>query len=294
LAASRNPVLRRLGFGEAERAVLVHADDLGLCPATALAFADLLDAGLVATGSVMVPAPAFCDVSAFCSRDPEADVGVHLTLTCEWEETRWRPVSTRDPATGLVDADGGFPARSAVVAAGADLSALRREIDAQVGLARRAGIDVTHADAHMLALLSPRLLPVYRQAAERWGLPVPLLEPAGDFSPLAGLAAEAFGLLGRGGGTGPAVCDHWVTLRLKRPEDRIGQAKRLFDSLPPGLTQLSIHPALDTPELRAIAPDWRCRVADWEAFRSAELRDHVARAGIRVIGYRAVRKAMAA
>jgi len=64
---------------------------------------------------------------------------------------------------------------------------------------------------------------------------------------------------------------------------------RVFDSLPPGLTHFILHPACDTPELRAIAPDWRGRVADYRAFTSPELRDYVRDAGIYVIGYRALR-----
>ncbi|HEV8579314.1 MAG TPA: polysaccharide deacetylase family protein [Thermoanaerobaculia bacterium] len=291
---SLNPLLRRLGFSAGDRVVLLHADDLGMCQATIPAFAELLEAGLVSTGSVMVPSPWFSAVAVFCRGNPAADVGVHLTLTSEWQGYRWRPVSTRDPATGLVDAEGYLHARTPAVADGADPAAVRSEIEAQMDLARRAGIDVTHADTHMLTLLAPRLLAVFREAAEGWALPVPMLSPAREVAPLsAGSAAEEVaGLLGRRGAW-PAVCDHWVTLRLRRPEDRLAQAKRLFDALPPGLTQVSIHPALDTPELRAIAPDWRCRVADWQTFRSGELRDHLRRTGIQVIGYRAVREAAA-
>jgi predicted glycoside hydrolase/deacetylase ChbG (UPF0249 family) len=285
-----NPLLQRLGLGPGERAVLVHADDVGLCQATIPAFAGLIEQGLVSTGSVMVPAPWFPEAAAFCRSHPEADLGVHLTLTSEWTGYRWGPVSTRDPATGLLDAAGYFHARPAAVAAEADPEAVRREIEAQVQLARRAGIEPTHADLHMLTLLEPQLLPLYCEAAQRWDLPVPTFRPRAETAtiPLGGHPDEIAGLLHGTAGPWPAVCDSWVTLGLRRSEDRIGQAKRLFDALPPGLTHLSIHPALDTPELRAISPDWRCRVADYEAFRSAELREHVRRAGIRVIGYREV------
>jgi hypothetical protein len=62
-----------------------------------------------------------------------------------------------------------------------------------------------------------------------------------------------------------------------------------LDSLPAGLSYFILHPAQDTPELRAIAPDWPSRVADYEAFTSAELRDYVKSSGLFVIGYRALR-----
>ncbi len=45
----------------------------------------------------------------------------------------------------------------------------------------------------------------------------------------------------------------------------------------------------DTPELRAIAPNWRGRVADYEAFMSEELRDFIADEGIKITNYRPLR-----
>jgi hypothetical protein len=69
-------------------------------------------------------------------------------------------------------------------------------------------------------------------------------------------------------------------------------AKRIFEELPAGLTYLLMHPALDTPELRAICTDWRQRVADYETFGDPELRDHVRRAGIHVIGWRPIHRLM--
>jgi hypothetical protein len=59
----------------------------------------------------------------------------------------------------------------------------------------------------------------------------------------------------------------------------------MFEALPPGLTHFVLHPAVDTPELRAITPDWPSRVADYQAFSSRELREYVRRSGVQVIGY---------
>jgi hypothetical protein len=81
-----------------------------------------------------------------------------------------------------------------------------------------------------------------------------------------------------------------VMLPLDQPADRVEQAKRAFDTLPPGLTHFIIHPAQDTPELRAITPDWQSRVADYQAFTSSELRSYVEGSGLHVVGYRALRE----
>ena len=107
-----NPVLRRLGFTDHDRVAVVHADDVGMCQATLPAFAELLDFGLVTSGAVMVPCPWFPAAAAYCREHPQADVGVHSTLTSEWDPYRWGPVSTRDEASGLLDAEGYFPRSS--------------------------------------------------------------------------------------------------------------------------------------------------------------------------------------
>jgi len=93
---------------------------------------------------------------------------------------------------------------------------------------------------------------------------------------------------------GAPVFDHITMMPLDEPAHRVETAERLFDALPPGLSYFILHPATDTPELRAIAPDWPNRVADYEAFTSPELRSYVRDSGIRVIGYRALRDLMRA
>src|SRR5690606_40006422 len=50
----------------------------------------------------------FPSVAAYCREHPEADMGVHLTLTCEGDVYRWGPISTADPASGLIDSEGYF------------------------------------------------------------------------------------------------------------------------------------------------------------------------------------------
>jgi hypothetical protein len=93
---------------------------------------------------------------------------------------------------------------------------------------------------------------------------------------------------------GLPLLDHLVALPLDQPADRVEQAKKTLDSLPPGLTYFIIHPAQDTPELRAITPNWQGRVADYRAFTSSELRNYVKNSGVQVIGYRALRELMRA
>lgn len=88
-----NPFLARLGYGPDDRVVIIHADDVGMCQASLAAFADMVAFGLVSSGSTMVPCSWFPAAAAFCRANPEVDMGVHVTLTCEWDAYRWGPIS---------------------------------------------------------------------------------------------------------------------------------------------------------------------------------------------------------
>src|SRR5689334_17257195 len=151
-----NPVLKKLGFDPHDRVLIIHADDIGMCQATLPAYADLLEFGLVSSAAVMVPCPWFAQAAAFCREHSTVDVGVHLTVNCEWAGYRWGPISSCDRATGMLDEQGYFHASSAAVERLADPVAVALELRAQVERALQAGIDATHVDAHMGTVLLPR------------------------------------------------------------------------------------------------------------------------------------------
>jgi hypothetical protein len=282
-----NPVLRRLGFGAGDRVAIVHADDVGMCQATVPAFFELAAGGLVSAGSAMVPCPWFQEAAAWWRRNPEADLGVHVTLTSEWENYRWGSLSECDASSGLIDGRGCFY-RTPALMNSPDPNAALREMRAQVKRACDAGIDVTHIDCHMFAMLAHGLADPYVGLGFELRLPVFLVRQAAWVQTLTEAAID------RWEERGMPVFDHLREMPLnQRPEDLPGAAKAIFDELPPGLTYLIMHPALDSPELRAFAGDWRERVADYEVFRSTELRNHVRRAGIQLIGWRPIRQLMA-
>ncbi|HVF91092.1 MAG TPA: polysaccharide deacetylase family protein [Blastocatellia bacterium] len=285
---SHNPFLKKLGFQATDRVVVIHVDDIGMCQATLPAFFDLVDSGLVSSGSVMVPCPWFPDAASSCRERPLVDIGVHLTLTSEWNGYRWAPLSTRDPASGLVDAEGYFY-RSQSMWRCPDPRVIRVEMTAQIERAREAGMDLTHIDCHMFATLDTRLVGEYVGLGFEQGLPVLMVRQPQWVEILSRRAIDEWEEQGL------PVFDHLREMYLNRPaEGRLEQAKDVFDNLPAGLTFFMLHPARDTPELRAIADDWQQRVADYETFMSSELRDRVRESGVRVIGWRALRDAMRA
>lgn len=290
-----NPVLRRLGLAPTDRVAIVHADDLGMAQGSVPAFEELMAWGLVSSGAVMVPCPWFPAMANLCRQHPEADVGVHLTLTSEWDSYRWGPISTRNATSGLLDDEGYFPHTVEEVQANATVDVVAAELEAQVSRALKAGIDVTHVDTHMGAVAAPQFMPAYIQLATAHKLPpmVPRYEEQQwlEFGLDAGTAAYAAQFVQVLEDMGMPLLDHLTGLHLGDPTDRLELAKATFDALPAGVTHLIIHPAKDTPELRAATPTtWRARAADYQVFGSEELRAHVHKIGVQVIGYRAIRE----
>jgi predicted glycoside hydrolase/deacetylase ChbG (UPF0249 family) len=292
-----NPVLQRLGLPDDARVVVLHADDIGMCQATLTAYAGALESGVLSSAATMVPCPWYPALAAFCrtrAANPRLDMGVHLTVNSEWELYRWGPLTTRDPVSGLIDAQRNFHHRARGTEDNADLAALEVELLAQVERAWHDGIDVTHVDTHMLTLFHPRLLPVYVRVAFACRLPLFLLRHAGDLFDSANVPAqlvqETGALLADAESRGMPLFDHVEVLPLDDPEDRLAQGIAALRRAPAGLTYLLNHMASDTPELRALASDWRCRVADADLFCSPAWRAAVAAEGVHVIGFHPLRR----
>lgn len=290
-----NPTLKQLGFAPDDRVVIIHADDIGMCQSTLPAIADLFDFGLLSSAATMVPCPWFLEAAAFCRHHPMVDMGVHLTLNCEWNTYRWGPISTRDPASGLLDEQGYFPKSPAVMEQQADPQAAALELNAQLARALQAGMDPTHVDAHMGTAMRPPFLPAYIDAAASQRLPlflvgsqgIPRLQARGmGFGIIAPGSIERLNILAE---QGVPLFDDLVGLPLNDPVDQVAAGKKIVDSLQPGLTMWLLHPAQDTPELRAMTPDWPSRVANYAACMSSELRDYIRQSSVQVIGYRPLR-----
>lgn len=296
-----NPYLKRLGFADDDRVVVLHADDVGMCQSSVSAYAALVGCGALSSAAVMVPCSWFPAAVAFYREHAAGaplDVGVHLTLTSEWEAFRWRPLAVTDRGTGLLDDEGYFHRLAAPVQAHASPEAVARELEAQIETARAAGLDPTHLDSHMLTLFDLRFLPLYFDLARKYQLPALMLR--GDREHWRHMGAseaeadELMRLTQQVEAEGLPLFDSFHVMSLTEHEGRLEEGRRALANCPPGLTHFVIHPATDTPELRAMAPDWRSRVADLALFASEAWKETVAASGVKVIGYRAIREALRA
>ncbi|MGE3619701.1 MAG: polysaccharide deacetylase family protein [Acidimicrobiia bacterium] len=265
----------RLGHGPDERLLIINCDDLGSSYAANVGIYEALRAGIATSSSLMVPCPWARDAAA---RYRGEDVGVHLTLNSEHDLLRWGPITT---APSLLDGDGGFPRTVADLWDHADLDEVRRELRAQVERAILWGFDVSHLDSHMGALqLRPEFFDIYLDLAVEFGLPVRLSGAASERAigfPFRRLAADE----------GVVFPDHLVRTPGTSARQTI---ERLAHDLPPGVTEVFVHPAIDTPELRAVTSDWPARIDDHDAVTTdRSIHALLDRAGIRLVGYRALR-----
>lgn len=265
----------RLGHDADARLVIFNCDDLGSSHAANLGVYESMRQGVATSASLMVPCPWAREAA---SRYRGEDVGVHLTLNAEWDLYRWGPITH---APSLVDGDGGFPRTLEDVWDHADVEEVRRELRAQVERAILWGFDVSHLDSHMGTLqLRPEFFDVYLEMAVDYDLPLRMSGRSTERHigfPFRQLAEDE----------GVVFPDHFVLAPVVGSRRAIEQT---LADLRPGVTELCLHPAKDTPELRAFAPDWIGRVDDTDYLTDVSLRTRLEQEGVTLIGYRPLRE----
>src|SRR5258705_12975067 len=161
-----HPLNVRLGYPADSKLLIINADDLAMSHSENDASLTALDQKLVTSATVMVPAPWFGEVAAYARTHPDADLGLHLTLTAEWQTFRWGPVTPRTLVPSLVGPDGFFYSTTQDFARHPKVEEVQTEVRAQTNRATSIGLDPTHLDAHMHALYAtPQLCGVLRKVA---------------------------------------------------------------------------------------------------------------------------------
>jgi predicted glycoside hydrolase/deacetylase ChbG (UPF0249 family) len=271
----------RLGYNDDAKLVIISCDDLGACHSANVAVYEALRDGLATCASIMVPAPWARD--AALRYRPTDDIGVHLTLNCEYEAYRFGPITH---APSLLSGEAGFPRHIADLWEHADTEEVLRECRAQIERALAWDIDVTHLTPHLTAItLRPEFFDVYLELAVEFKLPVRLpstitAEQAGF--PFRKLAADE----------GVVFPDHF------NHDWRAGSRERVYGevrALQPGVTEIHVQPAIDTLEVRALTEASAGWIDDYELVtHDPKLPELLAASGAVLIGYRQLRDAMRA
>ncbi len=269
-----------------------------MCQASLAAFIDLWETESISSGAIMLPCPWAKPAADYCRIHAGIDMGVHATITSEWDGYRWSALSTRDPSSGLLDKDGFLWQTSEETQEHATGEAVARELQLQVEKAIQWGVEVTHVDSHMGTIMHPKFIQAYLQVAQQ--VHVPVMLPRGDaisFTSMGMDAESAEGvaaLVAQLEERGLPLVDGLAMLPLDQPDGQPEIARKMLADLPSGVTHFLFHPSIDTPELRAIAPDWPSRVANYLTFMDPNIKRFIKDQGIQVIGYHHLRDLMPA
>jgi hypothetical protein len=139
----------RLGYPKGARVLILHVDDAGMSYGSNLGAEKALTEGASTSVSVMMPCSWVPGFVQFLKTHPQIDAGLHLTLTSEWDEYRWGPLSGRKAVPGLTDSAGYLWHSVEEVVTHANPDEVEMEMTAQLTKARSMGFEPTHLDTHM-------------------------------------------------------------------------------------------------------------------------------------------------
>lgn len=261
--------------------LIIRGDDIGSCHAANVACIQCYREGIMRTVEVMVPCNWFEEAVKMLNDNPGLDVGIHLTLTSEWDNFKWRPLTY---AQSLVNEDGYFypqtrewnrwPSGTGFYDANPKLEEVEKELRAQIDLAMKKIKNVTHLSAHMgTATCRPDLKKLVKQLAKEYGL----------YSGGEELTEQGVKYVGNWGSSEDT---------LKKREAALIKA---LEKLTSGTWILVEHPGLDTPEMRAIGHRGYENVAEHrdvvtKVFTSPKVKEVINKKGIKLISYADLKK----
>jgi chitin disaccharide deacetylase len=218
-------------MGNDARRLILHCDDLGLSQGINEAACQAFEAGHITSGSVMAVCRRFDEIARYGRSRPDLDLGVHLTLTCEWRRNRWGTCAPPERVPSLLDADGSMwpDVESLIAHAKPDEVAL--ELVSQVKAVIGAGLAPTHLDTHMLALIRSReLFAIYRKLGVRFSLPILVpLRPGADLRQIRRDRQQM-----------PVDC-YFAAEQAWQPRQWMTHYLDCLDGLVPGVNQLAVH-----------------------------------------------------
>ena len=283
-----------LGFNSNDRVLIINADDFGMCHSENVATMDLLLYGSISSATIMTPCSWFSEAAEFCKNNPQADVGIHLTLTSEWKRYKWGSVASTDLVPSLLTYEGYFPEGTLYVELWASPFEVEIELRAQIEKALQFGIVPTHIDNHMATVYGlytgKDFLDIVFDLSKQYGLPFRLprnlpeyyiqqlpQERINKFHALAdSLVAEGY-----------VLPDHLHSINYGNTyTETFSNYRDFLMNLQPGVTELYIHAAKESDEIKAITNAWRNRDFDYRIFMANEMKDLIDSLDIHLIGWR--------
>jgi predicted glycoside hydrolase/deacetylase ChbG (UPF0249 family) len=262
-----NTWAEKLGYPKDKQVLILHADDIGMCKEANESVKPYLLNDNIQSAAVMVPCPYFDEFADWYKNHPSEDVGLHLTLTSEWQKYRWGPVSAPETVPSLIDPDGFLWHEVPDVVQHASAEEVETEIRAQIEHALSKGINPSHIDTHMGTLFGTLdYTKSYLNIAMEYGIPAMVIEFTEEVTnrfreegyPITDELIEfstEYSL--------PKLDDFQSVAKGDSYADKKQKFYQLVRSLKPGLTEIIFHPSIESENLKSITNSWQQRV--WEA-----------------------------
>ncbi|MEF9893033.1 polysaccharide deacetylase family protein [Anaerorhabdus sp.] len=255
--------------------LIVNADDFGMCHAANEAINDLVKHGCIQSTTMIMNAPWILEAIQMAKNFENCSVGVHITHTSEWDTYRWRALTNNNR---LKDDQGYFYHFTKDCLKAAQVSDLVMEAEAQIQYAKQLGVTISHIDNHMKTFIDAPKAYLDLAIAHHVGCRFSRNDYSKDLVEYADKNQIP-------------VTDYLNPNSAKFPNDRESiesmkeSYRKMLENLPEGITEFFTHPAMESDELKAIAPDWKVRVADYEFFKSEEFKEICKKENIQVISY---------
>lgn len=284
----------------AKRYLIINADDFGMCHSQNIATFNLFECGGITSASLMVPCSWAKHAVDWANKHEQYSVGVHLTFTSEWNNYRWGPVSG-DHVDTLCDSEGYFYRECVDFEAACSINEVANEFRAQINQARNLGLRISHLDTHMAALyglcgnydLMPKtfeLCSEYKLPFRMYRFPQPEHIPEDLDLPISmyekfvrnySNIADMFEV--------PIIdyliypeCPHEM---YKDYETFKNYVINRLTKIPDGVTEVYIHPAVESDEIKSITSRWWNRVWEYKVFSDPQTRKILESEGIELINY---------
>lgn len=277
-----------------ERYLIINADDFGMCHSTNQAIMKMYQDQVITSSSIMTVCPWYEEAAEFLRENQHLDVGIHLTFTSEWDLYKWGPIN-HNSTSSLMDEKGYFYNNCLDFEKTSTSDDVISEIKAQLHKAQQSDIILNNIDNHMGSLYGimtgksylPEVLTISSELNLGFRFPKNMSEARKkSVSPKMLNAMDAICHLAIEKSV--PLIDYLVEYPFQLTENEtytsfkdsvINQLK----DLKPGVSELYIHPSVESQEIMSINPSWKKRVMEYRLFYEDKLWNTIDREGIKVI-----------
>ncbi len=294
-SGSKKKWSEKLGFPKGKKVLILHMDDLGMCPEANSAGMNYIEKGEIMSGAVMMPCAAAENFVEWAKKHHAADIGVHLTLTSEWKTYRWPTLTDPAVVPGLIDPAGKMWPDVLPVVMHAKATEVDTEIRAQIQKMISLGLKPSHIDTHMGTLYgSYEFAKVFFKAAEDFQIPANAIDIS-DPEVLAKFRKQGYPLTDEvvkmlDAYPLPKVDNFDSVPTGTTYEEKRSNFMKLVRSLQPGLTEIIFHPSVLTDNLKTITGSWQQRVWEAQLFSDPVIKQFLKEEGIVVTNWKEVMK----